>query len=342
MNLVTGATGIVGSHVVLTLLQNNQPVLAIKQKNSNISKTEKLFSYYTSEYQQLFKKIKWLELDLSDSFAIEDALADITTVYHCAGIVSFNKAEKKVMVEVNETGTRNLVNACLHKNIQAFCYVSSIATVNNLDHKLALNEEVFWKTSGKESDYAFSKYNGEREVWRGIEEGLNAVIVNPGLILSPGFWNQSSSKLVETCAQGNRFYTAGTSAYVSASDVAECMIALVNKKCFGQRYILIENNYSFLEIFSLIQNGLGIPKPRLKLSRPMLTFLSRLEYLICLFSGKSPRLGPSIVNAAFNRQVFSNQKIKTELACEFRSTEQVIAEICRHYCLEKDKAELSY
>lgn len=337
MNLVTGATGIVGSHVVLALLQNNEPVLATRQKNSDISKTEKLFSYYTPDYKQLFQKIKWLELNLSDLFAIEDALAEVTAVYHCAGSVSFLKADKKKMVEVNETGTRNLVNACLGKNIKAFCYVSSIATINNLDHKSALNEEVFWKTSGKESDYAFSKYNGEREVWRGIEEGLNAVIVNPGLILSPGFWDQSSSKLFETCYRGNSFYTEGTSAYVAASDVANCMIALVNKKCFGQRYILVENNYSFLQIFSLIQSAFHKKAPGIKLSRAVLKFVSKLESILCLFSGKSPKLGAGIVNAAFNQQLFDNTKVKSELACEFRSTAQVIAEICRHYSLEKDR-----
>ena len=337
MNLVTGATGIVGSHVVLALLQNNEEVVACRQKNSDITKTEKLFSYYSSNHQQLFKKIKWVEIDLRDIFSLEEALEGITSVYHCAGFVSFNKSDKKNLVEINEKGTRNIVNACLAKNIKALCHVSSIATINNSDYVLPLNERVFWKTSGKESDYALSKYNAEREVWRGIEEGLNAVIVNPGLILSPGFWDQSSSKLFQTCYKGNKFYTNGSSGYVAAIDVAKIMLELVSKKLFGNRYILIENNYTFLEIFNKIQGTFGKPKPSINISRTMLNTVRIFELVISLFLGKQTRLSKDLINAAYNNQVFSNQKIKAVLAFEFKPVSHIIEQICGYYKLEKSK-----
>ncbi|MEI6021951.1 MAG: NAD-dependent epimerase/dehydratase family protein, partial [Bacteroidota bacterium] len=168
-NIVIGATGIVGSHVVLQLLLEKQKVVACKQKSSDTNKLKRLFSVYTENSEELFASIEWREIDLKDVFSIEDAIEGADTVYHCAGFVSFNSFERKQLMDVNVEGTKNIVNACLQKQITSFCYVSSLATMHNLDVKETIDETVFWKTSGKESDYAFSKYKAELEVWRGIE-----------------------------------------------------------------------------------------------------------------------------------------------------------------------------
>jgi dihydroflavonol-4-reductase len=338
LNLVTGATGILGSHVVLTLLQNNQVVIACRQKNSDIKKVEELFAYYSKNSKVLFEKIKWIDVDVQDIFSIEEALEGITHVYHCAGFVSFNSKDRKKLMEINEKGTKNVVDACLHKNIQALCHVSSLATINNSDYILALNEDVFWKTSGKESDYAISKYNAEREVWRGIEEGLNAVIVNPGVILSPGFWGQSSSRLFETSYKRNRFYTRGTTAYVAASDVAGIMVALVSKKCFGQRYIVIEDNYSFQNILDCIQGNFNKPLPHINAPKMLLNAGRMAEGVLAFFTGKEPRLTKALVHSVLNKQLYSNQKVKKELNFEFQPVYQIIEQICRHHLLQKPKA----
>lgn len=331
MNLVTGATGIVGSHVVLNLLQKNKQVVACKQKNSDLSKVEELFSFYADDYKRLFEKIKWVDVDICNVFSIEDALDGITTVYHCAGFVSFNKRDRKKLERINTTGTQNVVDACLHKNIHALCHVSSVATMNNMDYTKVLTEEVFWKTSGKESDYAISKYGAERHVWRGMEEGLNAVIVNPGIILSPGFWQQSSSRLFSLAHAGNKFYTNGVAGYVAATDVASVMIELVEKNMFGQRYVLIENNYTYYNILSHIQTNFKQTAPAIHTPEFFLKTLSVLEHVITFFTGKNPRLNAALIHAAYNKQLYSNQKVKTALGLEFRPVYHVIEEICRLY-----------
>jgi dihydroflavonol-4-reductase len=335
LNLVIGATGILGSHVVLKLLQNNQPVIACRQKTSDITKVEKLFSYYDDNYKQLFSKIKWIEVDVTDIFSIEEALEGITNVYNCSGFVSFNKRDREKLYKINEGGTTNIVNACLHKNIAALCHVSSIATINNSDYTQALNETVFWKLSGKESDYAISKYNAEREVWRGVEEGLNAVIVNPGVILSSGFWNQSSSKLFDVCYQGNKFYTEGISGYVAAQDVANYMIDLVAKKLFSNRYILIEENYSFKEIFDKIQTELKKPKPTINASKKLMLFARIIDGIICFFSNKEPKITKALISSAFNKQKYSNLKIKSASQLSFTSVNQAIEKICGDFLADK-------
>lgn len=322
----------------MALLENNQAVVACRQKNSDVKKVEELFSYYSKDSKILFEKIKWVDMDVRDIFSIEEALEGITHVYHCAGFVSFNSKDRKKLVEINEKGTKNIVDACLHKKIQALCHVSSLATINNSDYTLALNEDVFWKTSGKESDYALSKYNAEREVWRGIEEGLNAVIVNPGVILSPGFWGQSSSRLFETSFKGNRFYTQGTTAYVAASDVARIMLALVSKKCFGQRYIIIEDNYTFQNILNHIQGNFNKPLPHIHASKMLLNVGRIAEGILTFFTGKEPRLTRALVHSALNKQPYSNQKVKKELGFEFQPVYQIIEQICRYHLLQKPKA----
>lgn len=341
MNLVTGATGIVGSHVVLTLLQNNQAVVACKQTNSDLKKLEEVFSFYVEDYQPLFEKIKWVDLDIRDIFSIEDALEGISYVYHCAGFVSFETKDRKKLTEINEQGTKNMVDACLKKGIKALCHVSSVATINNLDYTLPLSEEVFWKTSGKESDYAISKYNAEREVWRGVEEGLNAVIVNPGVILSPGFWGQSSSRLFETCSQGNSFYTEGLAAYISAKDVAEIMFRLVSQQHFNNRYILIEENYSYKNILTQIQGHFNKPAPHIRVSALMLNTARIFESFLAFFTGKQKKLSKPLIHAAFNRQLFSNKKIKQALGVELSPAGLVIEQICRHHRDRKVKRQAS-
>ncbi len=328
MNLVTGATGILGSHVVLKLLQSNKPVIACKQKNSDLKKVEKLFSYY-KDGDILFKKIIWRDVDICDLFSIEDALEGITVVYHCAGFVSFNKKDRAKLFKINETGTSNVITACMYKKVEALCHVSSVATINNLDYKDSLHEGVFWKTSGKESDYALSKYNAERLVWRAIEEGLNAVIVNPGVILSPGFWNQSSSKLFSVCYKGNMFYTNGSAGYVSAKDTAAIMIELTEKKHYANRYILIEDNYNFKTIFDLILTGFKKPKTKIKLGKTMLDIACVFDYIISKILGKDRVVTKAIINSSLNNQTYSNAKIKQTLNYSFTPIHHEIDEICR-------------
>ncbi|MBL7931430.1 MAG: NAD-dependent epimerase/dehydratase family protein [Bacteroidia bacterium] len=338
MNLVTGATGIVGSHVALALLQQGREVVATHQAGSDLNKTKTLFSFYSSEALDLFNRIKWIEVDIRDVYGIEAALQGIDYVYHCAGFVSFDKKDRQKLFDINEKGTRNIVDACLHKSVKALCHVSSVATINNLDYTSDLTEEVFWKTSGRESDYALSKYNAEREVWRGIEEGLNATIVNPGVVLSPGFWNQSSSQFFDICYKGNKFYTNGMAAYIAATDVARTMIFLIDAENFGERYILVENSYTYHNILSTIQSKFGKPEPAINASAQLLKFAGFFEKMASFFSNRPVKLNKAVINAALNKQIFSNRKIKKLIDFDFRPTHTVIEQICDQYLRDRQKA----
>lgn len=331
MNLIIGATGLVGAHVALQLLQQNKSVVAIKRKGSDVSKTKKLFSYYTSDADSLFSKITWVDADVCDIYSLLDALEGIETVYHCAGFVSFNSKDHKQMHRINSEGTANMVNACLEKKIKALCYVSSIATLQNPDITKNIDESVYWKSSPTASDYAISKYNGEREVWRGIEEGLNAVIVNPGIILGPGFWNQSSGKLIKTSFKGNSFYTNGSSATIDAKDVAACMIQLVENKQFSQRFVLIENNYSFKEILTQLHKALGKKEPTIEVGKIVLTIGKWFDGIRSFISGKEQLITQETITAGLDKNSYNNDRIKLALNYQFIPLQETVKFVCTAY-----------
>jgi dihydroflavonol-4-reductase len=338
LNLVTGASGLLGAHVVLKLLQQGKPVIAARQATSDISKVKHCFSYYNA--QPLFDKIKWVDLDITDVRSLDEALNDVAHVYHCAGFVSFDDKHHSKLMLMNETGTANLVNACLAKNISSFCHVSSLATINNADYEGELSERIFWKTSGKESSYAISKYNAEREVWRGMEEGLKVAVVNPGFILAPGFWEQSSGKLFAFCYKGNRFYTDGSTAYVDVNDVVNVMVSLMDQQIFGERFILVENSYSFKEIFSLVQKKFGKDPPSIKTPRWLLHLGRIADGFLSGILGKDRVLTRNTVRTITGHKKYSNLKTKTTLSYTFKPVPEVLNSICELYQKDLGKGEI--
>jgi dihydroflavonol-4-reductase len=317
MNLITGASGLIGSHLAYQLLKNNEEVVAIKRAQTDIHKTKHVFSYYDSNYEELFAKIKWVEADLLDIYSLIDALDGIKTVYHCAGFVDFDTKNQKKLHQINAEGTANLVNACLEKNIEVLCHVSSIATLQNPDKTENINESVYWKSSPRVSNYAISKYNAEREVWRGGEEGLKIIIVNPGIVLGPGFWNQSSGKLIVTCYKGLRFYSTGSSASIDVRDLASCMKQLVDKKIYNKRFVLIENNYSFQTLLNELHLAFGNSKPNIKTGKLLLQTARFFDWLKCLFTDSERLITRETVNSALDKNSYSNASIKNTLDIQF-------------------------
>ena len=190
MILVTGATGLVGSHLLLHLLQNGEEVRALYRNQENIQKTKALFQW--KNQSDLFEKINWFQGCITEIPSLEIAFQDIDYVYHCAAVISFNPNDEEILRKANIEGTANIVNFCLAKNIKKLCYVSSIAALGDLqEHENIITEETEWNPEKPHSDYAITKYGAEMEVWRGQEEGLDSIVVNPGVILGPGFWQNA-------------------------------------------------------------------------------------------------------------------------------------------------------
>ena len=324
MIFLTGGTGLVGAHILLKLTESGQKVKALKRKRSSLTVIKNIFSHYKKT--NLLQSIEWIEGDLLDLFSLQEGINGCNTVIHCAAIVSFNPKDFKKMMKINVEGTANIVNICLENNIDKLAYISSIATLND-DKNHIRTEDSFWKESKSNSQYAKSKYLSEQEVWRGIEEGLNSIIVNPSVILGPGDWQKGSSQMFEKVCKGLKFYSSGSTGYIDVVDVAKCVIKLLEKEIINERFILNAENKKYRDIFDSIAENLNKPKPHIKVSPLIKEIAWRIEWLKSFITNKSPLITKETANTAMKNKSFSNEKIIKALDYKFIPIEESI----KHY-----------
>ena len=236
MILVTGGTGLVGSHLLLQLVQDNDKIRAIRRSTSSLHHVRYVFSLYNRDAEKLFEKIEWVEADMEDKESLHNAFAGISFVYHCAAAVSFDPGKKYDMIRNNVEGTANLVNACLENEIEKLCYVSSTSSLGSAPEGDLITEDMIWDASRYRTSYSISIFKSEMEVWRGITEGLKAVIVNPSIIIAPGNWERSSSRLFSLVWKGLKYYSEGVTGYVDIRDVITAMIRLMETNVSGERF----------------------------------------------------------------------------------------------------------
>jgi nucleoside-diphosphate-sugar epimerase len=307
MIFVTGGTGLVGAHILLDLASKNKAIKALKRESSSIAITEKIFKYYNK--QNLLQNIKWVEGDLLDSHSLYSLLKDCKLVYHAAAFVSFHPKEIKKMMNINIKGTENIVNACLENKIEKLAYISSISTLSKPKNNSIINEKSFWTNNNNKTKYAQSKYFAEQEVWRGIQEGLDTVIVNPSVILGPGDWTKGSSQLFTKVWKGLKYYTPGATAFVDVLDVASIVTKLMESDMKNDRFILSSENMPYKQLFKEIAHHLGKKEATIKVTPFLKELAWRTEHLKYLISGIKPLLTKETANQAMTISNYSNQKI---------------------------------
>ena len=283
MILVTGGTGLVGSHLLYHLCLQNDAIRAIYRTASSLEKVKNVFSYYTDD-TTLLDKIEWFLADITDVPAMIPAFTNVKHVYHCAAFISFNPKDYRQMRKVNIHGTAIIVNLCIDAKIDKLCFVSSIAAVGNSLNSNISTEEDEWNKELDNSGYSITKFGAEMEVWRASQEGVDVVIVNPGVILGSGFWNAGSGKLFSQVYNGFQFYTEGVTGFISVQDVVKPMILLMNSTVKNERFILVSENKSFKEIFFLIADGFDKKRPSIKIKPWQTNIFWRVAWLISKFN----------------------------------------------------------
>lgn len=294
--LVTGASGLVGRHLVQLLAAKGEKVRALYH-STPVEKLERLSG------------IEWVQCDLLDVEAVEEVMQGISDVYHCAAIVSFEKADAKNIMHFNVESTANLVNAALNAGASKLVYASSIAALgrNNIEHEIT--EEQQWEESRGNSVYAQSKYYAELEVWRGMAEGLDAAIVNPGIILGEGDWEKGSARLLKVADKEFPYYTEGVTSWVDVKDVAKAMYMLMKSNIKQERFILSAGNISYKDIFTMMAEGLGKKPPHKKAGRFLSGVVWRLSALKKLFTGKTSTITRESAATAQRKVYYNNQKL---------------------------------
>ena len=317
MILVTGATGFLGAELIHQLTTQNLKIKALKRRTSTIPNLLKNNSLVT-----------WVEADINDLEDLADAFENVTQVYHCAAFISFDPKDKSKLLKINIEGTSNVVNLCLAHNARLI-HVSSIAALGDAKKGAQITEKDFWEYNVNVHSYAISKYEGEMEVWRGIAEGLDAVIVNPAVIIGKNAGFTGSGAIFKLVKDGLKFYTDGATGIVDVEDVAKAMILLMNSEISNDRFTLSADNLHYKDFFAKIADGFGIKPPNMEAKPWMLGIAWRAAKLASIFTGKAPALTKDAAKSSFNLSYYNNEKIKKAIEIEFKPLDKSIQEVCQ-------------
>lgn len=316
MILVTGGTGFIGSTLIQHLIASGKSVRALKRLHSTIP-----------TILQHQDTIEWVDGDLLDYFSLKDAFKGITQVYHCGAKVSYVSSDKKQLMRVNIEGTTHIVNLCL-ANACRLVHVSSIAALGDDEKGKTITEKTPWVWNKEKSNYSISKYEAEREVWRGISEGLDAVIVNPSVVIGASLEQSESGKIFELLEKGLSFYPAGGTGFVDVEDVVTIMIKLMNdRNLSGEGFIINTENLSYQELFSRYAQVSQKKAPAHLANKTVLGIAWRLLYLTRLFGIKSIGITKEMAQASSKKSSYSNKKILDTLQYSFKPLQESFQEI---------------
>ncbi len=331
MILVTGGTGLVGSHLLYKLTKEGNAVVAIYRSKHTIAKVKAVFAFYADGVNEQFSLIKWKRATLDNIPELQEAFIGITHVYHAAALISFDAKAYKKLWKTNVKGTANIVNLCVANSVKKLCYVSSIAALGKpLDSDEVITEKTTWNPDVKKDVYAITKYAAELEVWRGSQEGLDVVIVNPGVVIGPGFWNSGSGELFKKINKGLVYYPTGGTGFVAITDVITAMVQLMGSTVAMERFTLVNKNLKYQEVIMLISDIFNKKPPEKPLQQWMLAILWRLDWLRCFVTRSSRKLDRFGASSASSQSFYSSDKLIKSLDFEFSNLDKAM-----HFCANK-------
>lgn len=333
--LITGVSGALGSRVVIDLLQNGFKVRALYRNKKSLDNFRRNIAYYTFSSEEIYSQIEWVEGDVTDYISILNAVEGIDIVCHCAALVSFRAEDFQLLKGINVGGTANIVDACLEKGVKKICHISSIAALGRDMEGYITDEKSLFIPGKKHSGYSNSKYLSEMEVWRGIHEGLECVILNPSVILSPGDWSSGNSGFYNSIYKGLRFYTHGSTGFVDGNDISWIIIKLLDNdiwdKCVNERFVLNSSNLTYKEFFSKVAASLNLKAPDIKVSKLVLGIFWRVSYLFGKISGKPPVITRETAETSLRLTAYDGSKITKRIGFNYKDIEDTITALGKMY-----------
>ncbi len=326
MIFITGATGLLGSRVAYDALNRGLKVRALKRKTSDLSKAKSYFHFINpAQGDALFDEIEWVKGDIKDIHSLMKNLDGIDQIIHCAALVSYQPRDFEKLIEVNQEGTSNLVDAAIEKGVQRFCHVSSVAAFGNPVTGDVIDESCYGKREELRSGYGLSKYLAEQEVWRGEAEGLKVVVVNPSVILGLSQPGESSGQLMDMLRKGTSFYPDGGTGFVDVADVSRACLKLIELEIEGERFILNGENLKYRNLLNQSADVFNNQKPSLRASPSLLELAWRVLWVWSLISGKSPRVTKESARSSSRVTKYSSEKIRQKLDFRFTPIKEALA-----------------
>lgn len=336
MVVVTGATGLVGSHLLLYFLQQQEKIKAVYRSEESVERTERFLCQCGIEATVIKQLISWEEADICNPEEVFQALKGCSKVIHCAALVSFSPKDEIPLYRINVQGTRNVVNASLELGISDFVHLSSTAAIGSTKNNEAKTELHKWKKEEKNSVYSITKHLAELEVYRGMEEGLSILVLNPGIIIGPGKWNEGSAELFRKIDRGLKFFTKGTNGYVDVRDVAKAAVSLPTVPDEENRFLLVAENLSYQTVFEGIAKALGKAAPNLEVKPWMVELAWRIDKFISVLLFKKTMVTKETARTSMKKVRYSSQKIKSHHHFTFTPIKEAIVRTGSFY--QKDFA----
>jgi dihydroflavonol-4-reductase len=329
MIFVTGGAGLVGSALLKQLLLQKQgPIKALVRNSMPV--------FLTAEE---INQVEWIKGDVLDTSLLYQEMNGCKQVYHCAAIVSYHASRRPEMYKINIEGTANMVNAALENKVEKFVHVSSVAAIGRLKQDEEITEKTEWTEETNNSHYGKTKYLAELEVWRAIGEGLDAVIVNPSVIIGESTWDGGSTGIFKKMWNEFPWYTNGGTGFVDAKDVAAAMIQLMNSSITAERFLLSNEHLSFKQLFTKIATGFG-KRPPHRFAKPWMgNLIWRIEAIKAMFSNKEPLLTKETASTAHATTYYNHGKILAALpGFSFTPIDESVNRTCKwlmnHYQLK--------
>ncbi len=309
---VTGANGLVGSNLCHKLSELGYEVVGLVRRNSNLLGLKGF-------------RGKIVQCDILDEPALEKIMQGADFVFHTAGLVSFDNRLREQLFKVNVEGVRNVVDAAIKGGVKRLIHTSSVAAVGIPSEGNVADETVEYNRFEHDVAYGDSKHYGEVEIKKGLERGLDAVIVNPASIIGQRDVYFHSGILLKVLKRMKIVpYVPGGMCVVGVDDVVDGEIAALRSGKTGERYVLGSENIFFKELFSRICEVVGAPAPSvripLQVARGAASFLEVLSNI----TGKPPVLTKAHVVSATLPHYFSSGKAERELGYKPRPIAEAI------------------
>lgn len=331
MILITGATGLVGRHLLKALLQQEDTIKALyRNEHKRDTVITWLSNHCTDEQQQNLRQVIWAKADLINIPELTDAFAEVTHVYHCAGLVSFDVRDKDKLRKINIEGTANVVNLALANQVKKLCHVSSVAALGSEINGKPVTEQSPRNNAKPHDYYDISKFGAETEVWRASQEGLAVIIVNPAVIIGSGNWSSGNGQLFHRVAKGFPFRIPRQSGFVAVDDVVKAMILLLNSSACNERFIILSQHDTIENITAIIANTLGKKPPTIKLRHWMVYGLWAVQCLGYIF-GSAKQLTLENLSKPFTGTTYDNSKLKTRFGFNYTPIKEVVIATAQEY-----------
>jgi len=317
---VTGATGLIGAYLCRYLIHSGKKVSALKRPNSDLSLLGNAAD-----------SIEWYTGDLNDIDILVEACSSAEKVYHCAGLISYDPADRDKLIEVNHFGTANLVHACLATNISKLLHVGSIASFGRPSDDCVINESIKWEDSKHHSFYGWSKQLANREIWRGQIEGLDTVMVHPSVVLGAGYWDRSSGRMFSYVDKGSKYYSSGSTGFVDVHDLVKVMMALMESDIVNEAFIVNGHDLTFQSLFQHIAKALNTTAPSKSASNTAASILRIMDWFKSLVSRQPRYFTKETIRTAQSKVAYENSKLLAAIPFSFTSIEETIGEIGQQF-----------